>query len=104
MADFSGTWQGTFSLNMGRGEVLLVLTPDGDSYTGENSVSFEGETMSGSIYQQEFEGNTCSFWVTYDDTDVLVKGTLEGNRITGTLELYMMGEFADQGTFVLSRK
>jgi len=84
--------------------VMLVLTPEGDSYTGENTVTFEGETMSSLIYRQEFKGNTLSCWVTYDDTDVHVKGTLEGDRITGILELYMMGEFADEGTFVLIRK
>ena len=103
-ADFAGTWQGSFTLNMGGGEVLFVLKPEGNSYFGETTVTFEGESMFGTIYQQEFKGNASSFWVSLDEYEVRVKGTLEGNRISGTIELYAQGEFADTGTFVVNRR
>ena len=102
--DFAGTWQGSFTLNMGGGEVLFVLKPEGNSYFGEATITFEGESMFGTIYQQKFEGNSCSYWVTLSEYEVQVKGTLEGNRISGTIEIYTQGEFADSGTFVVNRR
>lgn len=101
---FAGTWEGTFSATNFDGEMMLVLSKEGENWTGTLDASVEGETVSGDILKFEIEENTCTIHTFISDADVFFTGTVEDGGMAGTFTVYVDGDQADEGTFKFAKK
>lgn len=105
-ADFAGHWEGALYMMESSGKVTVVLTESGDTFEGQVTIELDGMMDSSTIYRARFEGNTCQFWMTFEEAgvDVLAKSSIEEGVMKGVCEAYAEGVPVDEGTFSLTKK
>ncbi len=95
-ADLSGTWSADVVLDAGNGTAKFVLTQKGDAlsgtYTGALGESKVAGTVKGNQVEWAFENA--------DAGKVVYKGTLDGEKIKGTVDYGSVGK----GTFTAQKK
>ena len=101
---FIGTWEGTFSATDFDGGMRLVLLREGEEWSGTLDVSVMDESASGEILTFEQEGITCTFHSFIEGGDVFFRGSVEEGTMSGTFEVYVEGELADEGLFKFTKK
>lgn len=101
---FAGTWEGTFETNDFPGQMKLVLINDGEKLSGTLEVTVDMNNASGPLLDIERDGNNLSFHFTATGPDVLMKCTVDENKMTGSLSVYSEGNLIDEGTFQCTRK
>jgi len=101
---FVGTWQGPFSADIGDGDITLVLDWDGENWTGEMTISMQGEAMYSPISNMEIEGNSCSFRGYIEAMDLLFEARLEEDHLKGTIMAYMDDQEVGVATFILAKR
>ncbi len=101
---YTETWEGTFESDEVSGTMKLVLTRDGTSWKGTMAVRAGLNTASGPVTGFNREGDAVRFFFSETGPDVLVTGSIEGDRMTGRLQVYQGDELIDQGTFTCTRR
>lgn len=101
---FAGMWEGSFDAGEMAGGMKLVLNKDGESYSGVLQVDVQGESISGDVYNFESEGNTFTFASYFEGFDIMFRGAMEAEKMTGTFEAFMGSDAIGGGTFSFTRK
>jgi hypothetical protein len=86
--DFAGTWRGKTEVpDQGRDDIVLVLEKTEDGYRGTVTDSLELIAHETVLLDIKVEGNGLSFrFPLVDDSMVVIKLTVEGDKMTGTWE------------------
>ena len=101
---FAGTWQGPFSADIGDGDITLVLDWDGENWTGEVTISMQGEAMFAPVSGMKIEGNSCTFTGYMAEMNLLFAARLEEDHLKGSIAAYVGDEEVGMATFVLAKK
>ena len=101
---FAGTWEGTFETNEFPGNMKLVLKNEGEKLSGTLEISVGIDTASGPLLDIECDGNNLSCRFTGTGPDVLIKGKVDEDKMTGSLSVYSGEDLIDEGTFQCTRK
>ncbi len=102
--DFSGTWEGTFETNEFSGHMKLVLKIDGEKLSGTLEITVGMDTASGPLLDIECDGNNLSCRFTGTGPDVLIKGKVDEDKMTGSLSVRSQWDQIDEGTFQCMKK
>lgn len=100
----SGTWEGTFITQEFPGNLKLILKSDGEDWSGTLEVSVDTDTASGPLLDIEVDGNNFNALFTATGPEVKIKGTVDGDKMTGFLSVYSEGDLIDEGTFECTRE
>ncbi|MBS1799695.1 MAG: aminotransferase class V-fold PLP-dependent enzyme [Acidobacteria bacterium] len=90
-ASVAGDWEVTVHYVRGTGEQHFVLKQDGNSLTGEHHGEIYNTTIAGAVHGNEI-ALTSTLPVTGYPLTCRFKGTVEGNRMSGTVNLAEYGE------------
>jgi hypothetical protein len=95
-ADLSGTWSADVALDAGNGTAKFVFTQKGDALSGTYTGALGEAKVSGTV-----KGNQVEWTFANDEAGkVVYKGTLDGDKIKGTVEYGSYGK----GTFTAEKK
>ncbi len=103
-AMFAGTWEGTFDASDFSGEMGITLVYESGSYSGSLMARVMDEELWSDIEDFKHEGAEFSCYTFMSDADVYIKGKVEGNRMSGTFQVFVGGEQADEGAFSFEKK
>lgn len=104
LAMFAGTWEGILDASDFSAEMSLVLNHADGTVTGSVTLSAMGETMSAEMENFENEGMEFTSYFYMSGGDVYVKGALDGDKMTGTFQVFVEGNMEDEGTWNVTRK
>jgi hypothetical protein len=101
----AGNWKGTFISDGPSGEMSMNFWQEGGTWNVETGLMAEGAPPAdGAARELKIEGSTFSFAQLFGEYDVLMKGTVEGDTLKGTIEAYQGGSLVGTGSFTLQRQ
>ena len=103
-AMFAGTWAGTFEVTDFSGDMGVTLAFEEGSWTGTVTASAMGETFTSELENFESEGAGFTFYTFMADGDIYFKGMVEGEKMSGTFQVFVEGNMQDEGVFTFTKK
>ena len=83
----AGNWKGTFVSDGPSGEMSMTFWQENGTWNVETGLMADGAPPAdGGAREIKVEGNTFSFAQLFGEFDVLMKGTVDGDTMKGTIE------------------
>jgi hypothetical protein len=101
--DLAGTWKGRIVCGSVGGSLEIVLTRDGERWSGDATLVSGPNTAKAPLRDARVAGDAVSFAVTVDRADVRFSGTRERDGIRGTVRVLEGERTLDEGTWAVTR-
>ena len=102
-AAWAGTWGGAMVTEAGMSGVQIVLTRDGDRWKAAMKLRPPGEEISPTVNDLTINGEQISFAADLGRLIAKFSGRLEGDKLSGAVEVFQAGNKVRSGAFTLVR-
>lgn len=101
----AGNWKGSFVSDGPSGDMSINFWQESGVWNVETGLMAEGAPPpDGQAREIKVEGSSFSFAQIFGEFDVLMRGTVEGDTMKGTIEAYQGGSMVGTGSFTLMRQ